>query len=464
LDERTLSRLRAALDGAVLRPGEPDYEQARAIWNGMAVQRPALIVRVAGTPDTIACVNFARDQALALSIRGGGHNVAGTALCDGGLTIDMSRRRAVRVDPERCLVRVDPGATWGEVDRETQPHGLVVPSGLVSSTGVAGLTMGGGFGWTSRRFGFAADNLVSFDLVTADGQLRHVSATEHGELYWAVRGGGGNFGVVTSFEFRAHRLGPDVLCGMVAYPMAQTPDVISRLREVAAQAPDELCCALMLRHAPAAPFLPTAVHGRPIAAIAACWSGDPQAGEAALRPLRTLDEPLADTIGVKPFITHQTLLDASQPFGRRYYWKSHFLAEISDGLIETLVRHARDLPSPYSSILLTQLGGAPSRVDPAVNAVGARDAAHVVNFQAAWEDPRDDSRGLEWARACWSACRPFSTGKVYVNFMTDDEGEARLRCAYGDEVYARLRDIKTRWDPGNLFHGAQNIPPRQVAR
>jgi hypothetical protein len=459
MDERAISELSTRLRGALLRAGEPEYELARSIWNGMTVWRPSLIARVAGSADVIACVDFARDQGVQLSIRGGGHNVAGTALCEGGLTIDMSRQRAVAVDPGRAIVRVEAGATWGDVDRASQPLGLAVPSGIVSATGVAGLTMGGGFGWTSRKFGFTADNLVAFDIVTADGRLRRASAAENADLYWAVRGGGGNFGAVTSFEFDAHRLGPVVPCGIVVHPLTHARAVIRRFREACAAAPDDLCCLLVLRNAPEAPFLPKEVHGTPIAAIAACWAGDPAAGAPAMHSLKTLGQPLADTIEAKPFVAHQTMFDAGQPFGRRYYWKSHFFDEIGDGLIEALVEHGETLPSPYSAVLLMQLGGAPARLDPGLSAVGMRSANFILNIQAAWERAEDDARNLEWARRCWETARPFATGGVYVNFMTADEGEARLRAAYAEPILSRLRAIKSQWDPGNLFHGAQNITP-----
>jgi FAD binding domain/Berberine and berberine like len=464
MSESAIQKLRTRLRGPLLRPGDRDYEKARSIWNGMTARRPSLIARVVGDVDVIACVNFARELGLPLSIRGGGHNVAGTALCDGGLTIDMSLRREVRVEPDRALARAGAGATWGEVDRETQPFGLAVPSGIVSNTGVAGLTMGGGFGWISRKFGFTADNLLSFDIVTADGRLRHVSATDNPELFWAVRGGGGNFGVVTSFQFAAHRLGPDVLCGVIVYPLEQVRAVAHRFREVCANAPDELSCLLILRHAPAVPFLRPELHGRPIVAIAACWAGDAAAGARAMRPLRTVGDPLADTIELKSFIAHQTMLDTGQPFGRRYYWKSHFCADIDGGLVDTLLDHCECLPSPYSAVLLMHLGGAPARLDPAVNAVGLRDAAYVLNIQAAWEHPQDDEQNRSWALDCWTSVTPFSTGRVYVNFMTEDEGEPRLRAAFGEGVYARLREIKTRWDPSNMFHGAQNILPDTLPR
>jgi FAD/FMN-containing dehydrogenase len=460
LDDAAVTELRKALRGALLQPADPGYREARSIWNGMITRQPSLIARVSGTADVVTCVNFARENGLPLSIRGGGHNVAGAALCEDGLMIDLSLRRGVHVDPVHRTVRAEGGATWGDVDHETQPFGLVVPSGIVSTTGVAGFTMGGGFGWTSRKLGYAADSLLSVDIVTADGECRRASETENADLFWALRGGGGNFGAVTSFEFRAHRHGPRTLCGMVVHPMAQARLVMEQYRQITAVAPDELCCLLILRHAPAAPYLPRDVHGKPIAAIAVCWIGDPASGRDAVLPLKALGRPLADTITPKPFIEHQTMLDAGQPFGRRYYWKSDYFAEIGDGLVDAMVEYGERITSPHSAVLLMHLGGAPARIDPTSNAVGLRSASYVLNIQAAWESPQEDDRHLAWAREHWTATRPFSTGSAYINFMTEDEGEARVRAAYGHRVYARLRDVKSRFDPGNLFHGAQNIPPR----
>jgi FAD/FMN-containing dehydrogenase len=459
LDRSGVAALRKLLRGPLLQPADQGYDEARTIWNAMITKRPAVIARVSGSADVIACVNFARENGLPLSVRGGGHNVAGTALCDGGLMIDMSLRRGVRVDPTRRIVRVEGGGTWGDVDHETQPFGLVVPSGIVSNTGVAGFTMGGGFGWTSRKFGYAADNLMSVDIVTADGELRVASDKENPDLFWALRGGGGNFGAVTSFEFKASRHGPQALCGMVVYPMGEARAVMQQFRQITAAAPDELCCLLILRRAPAVPYLPQDVHGRPIAAIAVCWAGDPGDGRAAVLPLKTFARPLADTIERKPFVEHQTMLDAGQPFGRRYYWKSHYFAEIGDDLIDAMVEHAERITSPHSAALLMHLGGTPARLDPSMNAVGLRAASYVLNIQAAWESAQEDRRHLVWAREYWSATRPFSTGSAYINFMTEDEGEARVRAAFPAAVYARLREVKSNFDPGNLFHGAQNIPP-----
>ena len=460
LNDGAVTALSKSLRGTLLQQSDADYDRARSIWNSMITRQPALIARVCGAADVIACVNFARDNSLPLSIRGGGHNVAGAALCEGGLMIDMSLRRGVRVDIDRQIVHVEAGATWGDVDHETQPFSLVVPSGIVSTTGVAGFTLGGGFGWTSRKFGYAADNLLSVDVVTADGELRHASETQNADLFWALRGGGGNFGAVTSFEFKAHRHGPRTLCGMVVYPMTKARLVMQQYREITAAAPDELCCLLILRNAPAAPYLPKEVHGKPIVAIAVCWSGDPASGEAAVRALKTLGKQLADTITPKPFVEHQTMLDAGQPFGRRYYWKSDYFDEVGDQLIDTMIDHAERITSPHSAVLLMHLAGAPARIDPTVNAVGLRTAQYVLNIQSAWENPQEDRRHITWAREYWTAARSFSTGGSYINFMTGDEGEARVQSAYGEQVYARLRDVKSNLDPDNLFHGAQNVPPR----
>ena len=372
LDQAAITTLRKRLRGALLQASDPGYAEARTIWNAMIAKRPALIARVTGSADVIACVNFAHDNGVPLSIRGGGHNVAGTALCEGGLMIDMSLRRGVRVDPARRIVRVEGGATWGDVDHETQPFGLVVPSGIVSNTGVAGFTMGGGFGWTSRKFGYAADNLVSVDIVTADGELRLASEAENPDLFWALRGGGGNFGAVTSFEFRANRHGPQALCGMVVYPMGDARSVAQQFRQITAAAPDELCCLLILRRAPAAPYLPADVHGKPIAAIAACWAGDPGDGRAAVLPLKTFARPLADTIERKPFVEHQTMLDAGQPFGRRYYWKSHYFVEIGDDLIDAMVEHAERIASPHSAALLISAARPPGSIRAPTRSACAR--------------------------------------------------------------------------------------------
>jgi len=459
LGQAAVADLRKALRGPLLQPSDTGYSEARSIWNGMIGRKPALIARVSGPSDVVTCMNFARDNGLPLSIRGGGHNIAGTALCEGGLTIDMSLRRGIRIDPDMGIVRAEAGATWGDVDHETLPLGLNVPGGIVSNTGVAGFTMGGGFGWTSRKFGYAADNLLSVDIVTADGERRRASEAENADLFWALRGGGGNFGAVTSFEFRAHRHGPQALCGMVVYPMTQARDVAHHYLRSTRSAPDELACLLILRIAPPAPFLPRELHGTPIAAIAVCWSGDPSRGQEVVNSVRAFGKPAADTIAIKPFTAHQTMLDAGQPFGRRYYWKSDFFAEMTQPLIDTMVEHAQRVTSAHSAVLFMHLGGAAARLDPNRNAVGFRTAQYVLNVQGAWEDPQEDRMHIDWARAFWAAAHPLSTGVGYTNFMTEDEGDARVRAAYGANIYARLQEAKSKFDPANLFHGAQNISP-----
>jgi FAD/FMN-containing dehydrogenase len=463
LDTAAIRALARQIKGSVHLPGEAAYDEACRIWNAMIERRPALVVRPAEDADVAAAIGFARAHGLPLSVRGGGHNVAGAALSDGGVTIDMSQRRGVTVDAEERLVRVEPGATWKDVDVATQPHGLVVPSGIISATGVAGLTLGAGFGWTSRKFGFTADNLVAADVVTADGRMLRASADENPDLFWALRGGGGNFAVVTGFEFRAHPHGPQALCGMVVHPFERADAVMELFRSVTANAPDELTCLLVLRRAPPAPFIPAELHGKPIAAIAAHWTGDPAEGAEAMRPLKDFGPPVADTIAPKDFLAFQTFLDGGQPFGRRYYWKSHETGEISDALTTTLAASAARIASPFSAILTMHMGGAPARVPPAATAVGIRGARYAVVVQSAWEDPAEDDVHIGWARDTFNALQPHASGAAYVNFLTAEESEARMSAAYGAAVYERLRRVKAAYDPENLLRGNLNIPPLRTA-
>jgi FAD/FMN-containing dehydrogenase len=451
--------LAGRLEGSVHLPGEEAYREACTIWNSMIKRRPVLVVRPRSAGDVGETVRFARESGLPLSVRGGGHNVAGAALSDGGITIDMSQRRGVTVDAERQSVRVEPGATWKDVDAATQPLGLVVPSGIISATGVAGFTLGAGFGWTSRKLGFAADNLKSAEVVTADGEVRRASAAENHDLFWALRGGSGNFGVVTEFDFRAHKHGPEVTAGIVMHPFERARDVMRLYRDVTAGAPDELTCLLILRKALPAPNIPQNYHGELIAAIMAHWTGDPAEGAAAMRPLKAFGAPIVDNIGPKPFTAFQTALDGGQPFGRRYYWKSAEVKEVSDGLMETLVESASRIASPFSAILMMHMGGAPSRVPAEATAVGIRAAEFGVVTQGAWEKPEDDEREIGWVRNTYSATRAFGSERAYVNFLTDDETRARIDDAYDPTQYERLRRIKGKYDPGNLFSGNLNIPP-----
>ena len=457
-DRQGLNAFAANAGCPAFRPGEDGYEEAIRIWNAMIERRPALVVRPGAPGDVAQCVRFAREGGLPLSVRGGGHNIAGTALCERGL-IDLSPQKEVRLDPATGRVRVQPGAAWADVDRETQPHGLVVPGGIVSTTGVAGFTLGGGFGWVSRRHGFAADNLVGAEIVTADGSVLQASAKENPDLFWAIRGGGGNFGIVTSFEFEARPHGPEVVAGLVLHPMSRAKEVLGLFREMTGEASDRLTCVLIMRKAPPLPILPKEVHGAPVAGVAVCYSGPLEEGEEAVSPIKRFGKPLADTIGRKPFTAHQQFLDGGQPFGRRYYWKSEYLDALPEATDETVIRHAGAATSPHSALLVMHLGGAAARIPEGATAVGNRRAELVFNIQGSWEDPAEDERHIGWARDFWSAIQPFSSGGTYVNFLTQDAGEDRVLAAYGPELYGRLAKVKAKYDPHNLFRSNQNIRP-----
>ena len=453
-----LENLRSHLRGPLCLPGDSGYAQARSIWNGMIDRHPGWVVRCTGAADVIAAVNFAREHNLLLSVRGGGHNVAGSAVCEDGMMIDLSLMRGIYVDPVRRVARVQPGIQWGDLDRETQPFGLAVPGGIVSTTGVAGLTLGGGFGWLSRKFGLTSDNLLSADVVTADGRFVKASRAENPDLFWGVCGGGGNFGIVVSFEFQLQPVGPQVMAGLIFYPFEDAPEVLEFYRQYSTQAPDGLATLAMLRIAPPAPFLPTAVHGKPVVGIGVCYAGSVQDAEPVVRPLKEFGSPLVDLVAPKPFIAHQTMLDAASPSGRRYYWKSAYFTDLNDEACATLVQHASQLSSPMTAVLLFQLGGAIQQVDEHASAAGNRDAAYVLNIQSAWEDPGETDRHIAWTRAFWRDMEPYATGGVYVNFLSEGEGDARVRAAYAGN-YARLVELKNAYDPTNLFRMNQNIQP-----
>ena len=456
VDEASVDALRTDLRGPLLRYGDEGYDAARAIWNGMIDKRPGLIAQCTGVADVMAAVRFGREHDLLVAVKGGGHSVAGTALCDDGLVIDLSGIRGVHVDPVGRTARVQPGATLGDVDRETQAFGLAVPAGIVTTTGVAGLTLGGGFGWLSPKLGLTCDNLISADVVTADGELVTTSEDENSDLFWGIRGGGGNFGVVTSFNYDVHPVGPTVLAGAVVHRMADAERLLKYHRDWVAAAPPELCTIFALRWAPPVPFLPPEVHGKPIAAFFVCYQGPIDEGERVLSDLRKFGDPLADVVMPKPFMAHQSMLDAVQPPGRNYYWKSEDLPELADGAIDVIVEHANAITSPHTIVPLFQLGGAVAEVDENATAYSHRTAAYAVNCNASWEDG-DPAPHVEWARDFSQALEPHSMG-VYVNFL-GDEGEERARAAYGPEKYARLVDLKDRYDPTNFFRVNQNIKP-----
>ncbi len=454
----TVDGFRAQLRGALCLPGEPGYDTARTIWNAMIDRRPAMIVRAAGAADVIAAVNFAREHRALLAVRGGGHNIAGNAVCDGGLMIDLTPMKSVRVDPSSRSARVEPGVTLGELDRETQAFGLATPVGINSTTGVAGLTLGGGFGWISRTHGLTIDNLLSADVVTANGQLVHVSDKENPDLFWAVRGGGGNFGVVTSFEFRLHPVGPTVLSGLIVHPFAKAKELFDGYRRLAATAPDELTCWVVLRKAPPLPFLPQEVHGTEVMVLALCYIGDLEKGRKVVAPLQALGKPIADVVGPHPFAGWQTAFDPLLTPGARNYWKSHDFIELGDGAIDVMLDHAGRLPSPECEIFVGQLGGAINRVPVGATAYPHRDVQFVLNVHTRWTDPGQDKKCVAWARELFDRMAPHATGGVYVNFMPEDETQRVRAGAYGPN-YERLTKLKAKYDPGNLFRHNQNIRP-----
>jgi len=454
--------LRARFRGALLRPGEEGYDEARRVWNGAIDRQPALIARCAGADDVVEAVRFAREQDLLVSIRGGGHAVAGHAVCDGGLMIDLSHMKAVHVDPVARTARAAGGLLWGELDRASQAAGLATTGGLISHTGIGGLTLGGGLGHLMRRHGLAVDNLRSVELVTADAELLHVDAEREPELFWGLRGGGGNFGIATAFEYRLHPVGPLVLGGPVFWPLADAPEVLRTLRDFAPGAPDELGMTMSIMHAPPLPFLPLERFGTPVVGLVLMWSGDLAEGERATAPLRRIGKPLADVVRPLPYVAMQSMLDGGAPHGRHYYWKSHRFPALSDAVIDSLLASAATMTSPFSQIQGWAMGGAVSRVDPGATAVGKREDSFDVSLVTGW--PPSDVEGdrhRAWVRAGWDALRPHSTG-VYANFISD-EGAEGVEAAYGDRL-RRLVALKDRYDPDNVFRFNANIPPSGGAR
>ena len=453
-----LTELRKRFDGRLLHPGEDGYDTARQIWNGAIDKRPALIARCASADDVISAVRFARNAQLLVAVRGGGHNVAGTAVCDDGLMIDLSPMKGIVVDPVLRVARVEPGVLWGELDREVQAFGLAVPGGIVTHTGVAGLTLGGGIGWLMRKYGLTCDNLLSVDLVMADGRMVRASETEHPDLFWGIRGGGGNFGIVTSFEFRLHQMGPTVIAGLVLYPADQAHTFLRFYRDFAAATPDDLTTILTFRPAAPLAIIPRHLHGAPVIVVGACYAGPTDEGERVIKPLRTFGRPLVDLIGPTAYTTHQSMFDAGVPHGLRYYWKSHYLPGLGDGVIDAIAAHAWRTPTPQSFTIMFQLGGAVARHDDDAAAFTGRHAEYAININAAGTDPTRDDEQERWVRGFWDATRPFSTG-VYMNFV-GNEGTERVKAAYGPRKYERLAALKNTYDPTNFFQLNQNVKPR----
>ncbi len=459
IERGAVETLREQFRGALLRPSEEGYDEARRIWNGAINRQPALIARCAGADDVVTAVRFAREHDLRISVRGGGHAVAGHAVYDGGLMIDLSLMKAIRVDSVAGTVRASGGILWGELDRATQQFGLATTGGIISHTGIAGLTLGGGLGHLMRKHGLTVDNLLSVDLVTADAEQMHVDAKTAPDLFWGLRGGGGNFGIATSLEYRLHPVGPLVLGGPIFWRLKEGEKVLRFLRDFAPQAPDELGIAFAASLAPPSPILPREEYGKPVLALVILWSGDPTDGERAIAPLRAIGTPLGELVRPTPYVALQSMLDGGAPHGRHYYWKAHRVPELCDEVIDAILERVTSITSPFSQVGGWAIGGAVSRIDPTTTAVGERDIGFEVNLTAGWapSDPGNE-RHIAWVREGWETLRPFSAG-VYANFLSD-EGAAGLEAAYRGRLQ-RLTALKDRYDPENVFRLNANIPPSQ---
>jgi FAD/FMN-containing dehydrogenase len=455
-------QLRERFRGALLRPGEEGYDEARRVWNGAVDRRPALIARPAGADDVATAVRFARERDLPVSVRGGGHSVAGHAVGDGVVMIDLSSLKAVRVDPAARTARAAGGVLLGELDRATQRFGLAAPSGIVSHTGIGGLTLGGGLGHTMRKFGLTVDNLRSVDLVTADGEALHVDAWTEPELFWGLRGGGGNFGIATAFEYRLHPVGPLLLCGPIFWPLADAPEVLAFVRDFAPRAPDELGLVLFARLAPPGPLVPPEHYGKPVLGVVPAWVGDPAEGRRVLAPLRRVGRPVADNLRPLPYLFLQSMVDAGNQHGMHWYWRSQRVPELGDDVVDLLCGLTESITSPLSYTAGFVMGGTAGRVDPDATAVGERGNGFELSIVAGWPPPDPDGdRHVAWVRRGWTDLRPHSAG-VYAHFLSD-EGAGGVEDAYGERL-KRLTALKDRWDPANLFRMNANIPPSPPGR
>lgn len=457
LDDRAVERLRARLAGRLLQPGDDGFDEATRPWNAMVEARPALVVQAVGAGDVAAAVDLARTEGIALSIRGGGHNIAGTSLVEGGLTVDLSQLRSVQVDPVARTAVVGGGCLLGDVDSATQEHGLATPLGFNSETGVGGLTLGGGFGYLTRRFGWACDNLLGVEMVTADGEIRTVDRDSDPDLFWAMRGAGANFGAVTSFTFRLHEVGPIVYGGLRGWPFERVDDFLAAYQALTEQAPRELAAFMVMLRAPAAPFVPEAAHGKRMCALTLCHSGDPETAEADLEPLHGLGPPVVDLVGPKPYTVMQSYIDATQPKGMHQYWKTEFAPGLNDDLLSTMAGVFADCPIPRGQVVFAHLEGAIGDRPDDDGAVGNRDAEFVFGTSGMWEpgDPAGQSH-RDWVRGAWERFRGFSTGGNYVNFQTADESQDRIEQTYRDN-FDRLLQVKGRYDPTNLFRSNRNL-------
>ncbi len=452
-----IDEFKAHFRGDVLIPGDAGYDEVRQIWNAMIDRRPALIARCTSPEDVVQAVNFAREQDLLVSIRGGGHNIAGNAVCNDGLMIDLSLMRSVQVDPNARRATVEAGCTLADFDMAAQVYSLATPLGINSTTGVAGLTLGGGLGWLSRKYGMTIDNLLSADVVMADGKQVCASETENSDLFWGLRGGGGNFGIVTRFEFQLHPVGPDVLCGLIAFPFDQAKSVLTQFARFTQTIPDDLTVWMVTRKAPPLPFLPEDVHGKEIVVLALCYAGDPTEGKKLIEPLRGFGTAYGEQIGVQRYTAWQQAFDSLLTRGVRNYWKSHNLSQLSEGAIDAVIEYGAKLPSPHCEIFIDAIGGQMARVAPEAMAYSSRDANYVLNVHARWESAGEDQRCIAWARELFAKTRPFASGGAYINFLTQDETD-RIAFAYG-ATYNRLVELKKKYDPTNFFRMNQNIKP-----
>ncbi|MCP3981823.1 MAG: FAD-binding oxidoreductase [bacterium] len=425
----------------------------------MIDRKPAIVARPLGVADVVTCVRWARQHDVRLTIKGGGHNIAGLAVADDALTLDMSAMRGVWVDTDANVAHAQAGCLLGDVDRETQVHGLAAVLGFVSATGIAGLTLGGGFGYMTRKYGWTSDNVLSIQVVTADGRVVRASEKENPDLFWGLRGGGGNFGIATDFEYRLYPVGPEVMAGAIAWRGDDTAQVLELYEKVTANAPSELTCPLVLRNAPPAPWLDRDVHGKPVTVILFAYSGSVEEGAKLAQPLKSFGSPVGDVIQPRPYTTIQSLLDGTQPKGRRYYWKSEYVPGVETELLTKAAEHARKTQSPHSAVIVFPLDGALGRLPEDHSAVGNRATGAVINIAGSWDDAAEDRQHIAWARDTWSDMRRFSTGGTYMNFLTEEEGDARIRDAYGSN-YDRLIDVKTTWDPDNFFSVNKNVVPR----
>ena len=457
LDAAALAELTAGFGGQIVDRDEPSYDEHRKVWNGSIDRRPALIARCAGVADVIASIRFCREHGLPVAVRSGGHSFPGLSVADDAFVIDLGPMKGVRVDPESRTARVQAGVLLGELDRETQAFGLAAPSGIVTHTGVAGLTLGGGIGWIMRKHGLSIDRLLRADVVTADGEFVTATADENADLFWGLRGGGGNFGIVTEFEFELVPLGPTVMAGPIFWAMEDAPEVLRFYRDWVADAPDELMTILIHRKAPALPFVPEELHGKPVVMVIPCWAGDPEDGEKFIRPMKEFGNPVADVCSAKPFLVHQSMFDPSFVPGRWYYFKSADVPGLTDEIIDTTVEHSLRIASPLTSFPIWQRGGAVARVGEDETAFSGRDAAFTYNIGASTATAEGFDEEREWVRTFWDALEPHFT-TVYVNFLMD-EGEDRVRQAYGSAKYDRLKALKRKYDPDNFFRNNQNLPP-----